>query len=173
MTDEPCQAEALAAPIEPLDKRVPAGPDLVEAFRQARARLRAQPQRGDDGRFVPGNSEAAGPLAYSEQIWALVEPARREMAARVCRDLGFDENTASEIQRGIVDNYVEARLLRESLWASLLDRGGPVTAKGNSRRVLDAYWKASDRDRDRAALLGLERRQKKVDLARALSGMDR
>jgi len=154
---------ASEAPAEPVNERVPVGPDLAGSFREARALLRSQRQRGDDGRFVAGNTEAAGPMTYSEQLWALVEPACRETAASVRRDLGLDGDDASEIQRGLIENYVEARLLRESLWAQLVDRGGPVTAKGNSRRVLDAYWKASDRERDRAQLLGLARRQKRVE----------
>jgi hypothetical protein len=147
---------------EPFQERVPAGPDLTATARAARALLCEQSQRGADGRFVASNVDAGGTLAHSEQFWALVEPACRETAGRVRADLGLADGEASEIQIGLIDNYVQARLLRESLWASLVDRGGPVTGKGNSRRVLAEYWKASDRERDRAQLLGLERRSRTV-----------
>jgi hypothetical protein len=82
------------------------------------------------------------------------------LAATIAVDLGLEDE--SVIQRGMVDNYAEARLLREYLWAYLVDRGGPITPKGNCRRALEAYWKASDRERDRAQLLGLSRRSKQV-----------
>jgi hypothetical protein len=158
----PAPAGRTEAPEATARERVPAGPDLGACFREARALLRSQPQHGADGRFVAGNTEPAGTLAHSAQLWALVAPACEETAARVRVDLGLDHGSASEIQRGMVDNYVQARLLRESLWASLVDRGGPITAKGNARRVLAAYWQASDRERDRAQLLGLQRQARKV-----------
>jgi hypothetical protein len=150
------------APNSPLAQLAPSGLDTVEVFRDARAQLASQPQRDQAGRFTAGNTEAGGTLTRSEQLWALVEPARRELTASVRESLGLDAD-ASEVMLGLVENYAEARLLRQSLWASLIDRGGPVTAKGNGRRVLDAYWRASDRERDRAALLGLQRRAKRVD----------
>src|SRR2546427_4814131 len=102
---EPQAPDVAAEAVEtPAKERVPAGPDLGACFREARERLRSQPQHGADGRFVAGNTDSGGTLVHSAQLWALVEPACRETASRVCRDLGLDDGSASEIQRGMVDN---------------------------------------------------------------------
>jgi hypothetical protein len=123
------------------------------------------------GRFVATNVEAGTTLAHSEGFWAAVADAKRELLDRVRRDAGLNGD-AAETMLGLQEAYVEARLLRSSQFVRLVELGGPITTKGKSRALYGAYLAALDREMKLAQIIGIERKQKHVDLARELSRRD-
>jgi hypothetical protein len=135
--------------------------------------LTARPTRDPaSGRFVAGSlAGAASTLAHSRHLLDALGTVKREVVARVLADRG-GEAGVSETLLGLVDAYAEARLLRQSMWVQLNEQGGPITGKGKRRALLGAYLNAVDREMKLAQVVGLERSTKRVDLARALSGMD-
>jgi hypothetical protein len=130
--------------------------------------LQQAPDRDpDNGQFVAGNSanlrhgRRAGEDGALRR--ALAEPARA-LEAAVLGDLAIaKDGAAATTLRGLVGGYVEARLLRESLFARLIEIGGPVTTKGSKRALFDAWLSVLDRERRLALDLGLTRRARDVD----------
>ena len=141
------------------------GPNGSDPERQVRAALDAlqqQPARDAAGRFVAGTLAAGDTLERSAQLWAAVEPAKRELVERLRADLAVDDGTATTFT-GLLDAYAEARLLRHAMFLRLVDLGGPVTTKGKARSLYRAYLGALDRELKLAQALGLERRARHLD----------
>ncbi|MGE0703610.1 MAG: hypothetical protein AB7P22_06685 [Vicinamibacterales bacterium] len=110
----------------------------------------------------PPSLNAGKTLARSEHFWTAVEPAKRELLARVRGDHG-DDDDAPQTLLGLQEGYVEARLFRTSMFLRLVDAGGPVTHKGRTRALYTAYLAALDRETKLAQLLGLTRTPRKVE----------
>lgn len=144
------------------------GHDTARRVSEALEAIQAQPDRGPDGRFVRGNIAAGKSMVRSAALWSSLGVAKRELVASVRVDLAADES-AAETLSGLIDSYVEARLLRTSLFIRLSEMNGPVTAKGRVRALYAAYLSALDRERRLALDLGLQRRTKPLSLEQALA----
>lgn len=130
---------------------------------KALADLQQRPDRDPaTGRFVKGNTAAGKTLARSEALWSALAGAKHELAEQLHSDLALDGNAAATMA-GLVDAYVEARLLRHSLFTRMVEMGGPITTKGKARALFSSYLSVLDRERRLALDLGLERRQRPVD----------
>lgn len=123
----------------------------------------------------PPELNAGGTLLRSKIFWSLIEPAKRELVARVLRDLAVDDDDCATTLDGVIDAYAEARLFRKSMFIRLTegDDAGPVTNKGKTKALYHAYVQALDRETKLAQIIGLERRSKRVDLAQAFAEQER
>ena len=153
-----------ASRLEPVVAQEPA-----EAASAAVAEIAQRPNQDPaTGRWLPGNEAALrhGLRRRPESaLWELLGPAREELAARVRQDVLPGAEAAATLE-GLADGYAEVRLLRESLFARMVQAGGPITAKGRMRPLLAAFLSCLDREQRLAGLLGLERRAKSLpDLA--------
>jgi hypothetical protein len=114
---------------------------------------------------------ANGTLERSEVFWSAVQPVKRELLEQVRTDSGLNGETAATLA-GLQEAYCEVRLFRQAMFVRLVDLGGPITSKGKSRALYTAYLSALDRELKLAERLGLDRKQRRVDLARAASGLE-
>jgi hypothetical protein len=136
-------------------------PDVDAGVRDALETLAVCPGRDAGGRFTAGNVAAGGTLERSAAFWAAVDPAKRELAAKVRSDLAAADD-APQTLLGLTDAYAEVRLFRSAMFVRLVEQGGPITAKGKARALYTAYLGALDREMKLAQQLGLERRSKPV-----------
>ena len=124
--------------------------------------LARREERDSKGRFTHENTAHLGTLEHSMQLWAALEPLKQEMTRRVRRQLAVDTDDAAETLLGVIDGYVEARLLRSSAFVRLSQLGGFMTSKGKARALLGTWASAFDREMRAAERLGLEPRSKDV-----------
>jgi hypothetical protein len=129
--------------------------------------------RDSHGRFAKGNDAALVHGARSRQASALQAPLREEIRRQVIADLGGDESVLPTTILRLVDRFAEVSLLCDSYMTWLADQGGPIGNRGRQRAAVGGYLAALDRQMKLSVLIGLERKSKKVDLARVLSGLDR
>lgn len=85
-------------------------------------------------RFIAGSLASATPFEESAAFWSAIEPAKRELVARVQTDLAVDDTTATTLF-GLIRAYVEARLFGTAMFLRLGDLGGPITTKGKARAL--------------------------------------
>jgi len=119
-------------------------------------------ERDRFGRFTRDNAAHLQTLEHSAQLRAALEPLKRDMVLSVRRQLAADTDTAPETLLGVIDAYVEARLLRSSAFVRLSQLGGFMTSKGKARALLGTWASAFDRELRAAERLGLEHRAKRV-----------
>lgn len=135
-----------------------------EAAAAAMRTLASRPDRDPTtGQFVPGNTAAGVALHRSQALVELLDAARRELTAQVRADLAINGDAAATLE-GMVEAYAEARLLRASMFARMVETGGPVTNKGTKRAIFDAFLSALDRERRLALDLGLRRVKREVSV---------
>ena len=137
-----------------------------------------EPGRHTDGTFAPGNVVALKHGAFSRRVIAgALEGQEEAIAALVQRqaaiaaDLGGRENL-SALQADLVRRYVELSLILDWLMDNVLSKGA-LTPKGNQRAALNAALQVQAQTVRLAEKLGLERRSKRVDLARAFAEHER
>jgi hypothetical protein len=122
-------------------------------------------ERGDDGRFRPGNTAAMthGLRSARLQQGALLPPgaalpADRERA--ILADMGGPENVSS-VATGLVRRYAHLELIAEWLEGNLLAEG-VLTTKGRQRASVATYAAVVDRLTRLGTTLGLERKARRV-----------
>jgi hypothetical protein len=166
LTPQPGAEDGACEPSQQLG----ANGDVEDQVRDAVREVTSRPTRDQlTGRYIRGAIGGAGKtLAGSELLRAALEPLKHEIASRVLTDRGADDG-AAETLVGLTGAYAESRLLREAMWARMLELGGPVTNKGKKRALFDAYLSALDREVKLATLLGLERRQRQLNIAEAFA----
>jgi hypothetical protein len=109
-------------------------------------------------------------LELPEQAEARAALADRVQAILV--DLGGPAGL-STVATGLAERHAKLELVSEYLF-DRLQRFGPLTGKGYTRAALTGWLAVVDRLHRSAVTLGLERRSKSVDLARAFAqGRDR
>lgn len=147
------------------DSEAPAGP--VEPFPENGSGDGRRP----NGTFAPGNQVARQHGLYAGQQPAELLAEVDTFAAGVVSDLGGAEEL-SAIERAYV-----GRLGRVELTLRLLEQdiaeSGLVTPAGSVRKVYAQYLAGVDRWDRLAQRLGMRRRARAVDLARAYMGADR
>jgi len=114
---------------------------------------------------TPGPALTHGARSLQVRL-ALLAECRLALAERrngILADLGGPEDL-SVIRTDMVERYLETSLLAEWLGGNLLAEGA-LTAKGKARAAATLYLSVLDRLSRLASTLGLERRQKRVDLA--------
>jgi hypothetical protein len=114
--------------------------------------LARREERDSKGRFIHENTGHLHTLEHSAQLLAALEPLKQEMVMRVRVQLAADTDDAPETLLGVIDGYVEARLLRSSAFVRLSQLGGFMTSKGKARALLGT-WRARWRWRARAHTL--------------------
>jgi hypothetical protein len=119
-------------------------------------------ERDHKGRFQRDNTGRLSTLEYSAQLRAALEPLKRDMVERVRVQLAADTDDAPETLLGLIDGYVEARLLRSSAFVRLAQLGGFMTSKGKARALLSTWGAAFDRELRAADKLGLQRRARRT-----------
>lgn len=138
-------------------------PDVAAAVRQARADVEA----------MPGQTANAMTIGHeSKHLRAALEPVRRAIYDATMSDLGYPANGAEhppETLRMTVRNLAALDVLVETFWTHLETRG-VLTAKGKTRSAMTTFLLIVDRQARLAQVLGLDRRSRSVDLAKALSG---
>jgi hypothetical protein len=112
----------------------------------------------------PPQVNAAKTFERSELFWTAIDPAKRELVARVLRDRGLDATECTITLGGVIEAYAEARLFRMSMFIRLTEgeNPGPITGKGKTKALYLAYVQALDRETKLAQVIGLERRSKRV-----------
>ena len=111
------------------------------------------------GRFVRGMLKT---FENSQAFWTAVEPVKADIVARVRRQLAADDPDAPETLLNVIDGYAEAVLLRKSAFTRMCLQGGPVTSKGQTRGLLQAWGTFYDREMRTADKLGLTRRARQT-----------
>jgi len=147
------------------------GRDTDRAVATAVKEIEARPDRDPEtGQFLSGNTAAGKTLERSEALWSALSGAKADLMSKVRADLVADEG-AAETLRGLVESYVEVRLLRSSLFIRLSETAGPITSKGRVRSLFTAYLATVDKETRLATTLGLERRSKTLpSLEEVMSG---
>jgi hypothetical protein len=115
------------------------------------------------GRFTSGNREALIHGGRSRQASALQAPLREEIRGRVLSDLGIAETEATATLLALIDRFAETSLLCDAYFTWLQDQGGPIGTRGRQRAAVAGYLAVLDRQTKLATLIGLERRQKRVN----------
>lgn len=143
-------------------------PELFEKARAAVAAVRGQGRRAD-GTAGEGNTLALRHGLHSEQLLNLPDVGawHREQVAAITNDLG-GEAELSAMQRAAVREAARVEVILASLGDELLARG-VLTGKGRARSSATLYLQTLDRWVRMATTIGLERRQKRVDVARAFA----
>lgn len=137
-------------------------PDTSEAVAAAVEQLEGRSNRDpDSGRFTRGNRAAWKTGHRSQALEVVLAEAKDDLLAQVRQDLAADESAAATLQ-GTADAYVEASLLRRSLFHRLAREGGAVTGKGRTRAALGVYLSVLDRELRLAQALGFERKARAV-----------
>lgn len=111
------------------------------------------------GQFVRGIVRTG---ADSQLFWSTLAPIKADIVGRVRAQLAVENDDGRETLLGMIDAYAEARLLRQSAFLRMSSQGGPVTTKGKTRGLLQAWGSFFDREMRAAERLGLERRQKET-----------
>lgn len=111
------------------------------------------------GRFVRGEFKT---FEHSAAFWSAVEPIKAEIVTRTRHQLAADDDDAPETLINLIDGYAEAVLLRKSAFARMCQQGGPVTSKGKTRGLLQAWGTFFDRELRAAERLGLRRRARRT-----------
>jgi hypothetical protein len=137
-----------------------------------------RPGRRADGRFALGNTESLTHGGYSKQAQAGELASQAETAAivrervnEIVNDLGGPDEV-STVLAGQVRQHGRLEMLEEHLWHQIED-GGITTAKGNTRACVTLWLKVIDRLQRSAMTLGIERKQRRVDLAQAFAEQER
>jgi hypothetical protein len=115
--------------------------------------------RDDKGKFITGAFKTG---EHSEAFWIGIEPVKRDLVERVRQQLGVENTDGRETLLGVIDGYVEARLLRQSSFLRMCLQGGPVTNKGKTRGLLAAWGSFFDREMRAAERLGLVKVARRV-----------
>lgn len=125
------------------------------------------PANGRDpetGQFVAGNTAALKHGGRSERLQREIEQdatgALAERRQAVLGDLG-GEGELSTIAAGTVDRYIRAEAMLEWMEGRILAEG-VLTGKGRRKAIHTAYLQQLDRVLRLAAMLGLERKAKRV-----------
>ncbi len=89
-------------------------------------------------------------------------------------DRGHTDEDAPRALRLAAEGIAQAVLVRNSAFARMVEGGGPLSSSGRERRAFAVWTAALDRLERHLRLVGIERTApKRIDLARALSGLDR
>jgi hypothetical protein len=125
-----------------------------------------EPKRG---RFQPGNTAAMKHGAYRslDRPEALI--AMQGKRAELTQHLGGEP---SIVQADLVTDYARVDVLIESV-ARNIEVGGIFTPKGSARAAVSLLLLLMDRRLRLAVTLGIERRQKRIDLAQAFEQQER
>jgi hypothetical protein len=116
------------------------------------------------GAFVTSNEAALVHGGRQLQLHGPQTSLARERVAELRTSLIHDQGDEQATTRSIlVDRLAEVALLAESTWA-YLSAAGPLTKGGKQRAAVGLYLGALDRAAKLALALGLERRQKKLDI---------
>ena len=123
--------------------------------------------RNPNGTFSAGNRAALKHGGRSAQVAAArlteqssVRQALADKRAAILVDVGA-ENGLSQLQRDLIDRYVELDTIATWLGGRLVAEGA-LTTTGRTRTALTAYLHVLDRVHRVGTALGLERRQKKA-----------
>ena len=111
----------------------------------------------DTGRFTKGNRAALVVGHHSAQFWAEQAAARHEIETALIRDAGHEPNDAPAALRLAVEAIAQAALIERSAFTRLVQSGGPLTARGRSRRAFTVWMSAVDRLERGLRLVGVRR----------------
>ena len=164
-----------AAADEP-ESPIPAAPYMPQKLANAERMCRAcgtvnkQGYRCNTcGRFLPANQERRTTGETARYQPAEVLMSGDQLLEAIVADKG-GANAMSALERSLAAKLRDVDILL-TLNKNVIVRAGLSTQEG--RRAHDRYLSALDRFARVAAMLGLDRRAKRVDLARVLSGMER
>ena len=79
------------------------------------------------------------------------------------RDRGEDRTSATVAVKGVAEGFAQAQLLRDLAFQRTIQLGGPLTDRGKARRAFQVWLLAMDRVERHAKLLGLDRKEKRID----------
>lgn len=122
------------------------------------------------GRFVAGNRHSLRHGLRSEkfhrELLAAARASMREHAQAIRADLGRDD--VSRLKGDLIARYCELHVLADSLAAHVF-ASGPLTGKGRTRASTTTLLLLVDRLAKLAQSIGLERRQRAVNLTEYLA----
>jgi hypothetical protein len=118
--------------------------------------------RDAGGKFVRGNRAALlhgrrARAALRPRVGPDIQAALDEAEAAILADLGGAQNV-SRLALDLVARYAELTAVASGLITQVVE-SGPVTPRGRTRSVLQAYLSVADRQLALARILGLARRQ--------------
>jgi hypothetical protein len=121
--------------------------------------------------FVAGNQEARVLGLQARQHPAELRLTAEELMAGVIADRGGDAEL-STLERAYIRRLGDVEITHQILVQDIA-QNGLHKPSGNVRDVYDKFLAGLDRFDRLAQRVGISRRAKRVDLARALSGLDR
>lgn len=142
--------------------------ELFDKARAAVAAVRGRGRRGD-GTAGEGNTIAMKHGLHSKQLLSLpdVRAWLDDRVAAITADMG-GERELSALQHAAIREAAVVTLILAALSDELL-RGGVLTPKGRKRAAASLYLETVDRFIRLSKTVGLERRSKRVDLAKAFA----
>jgi hypothetical protein len=125
--------------------------------------------RGANGRFLPGNTSALVVGNHGVRFWQAADAERQRLRAGVLADRGFTRDSDAPIAlAALADGLAQALLVRDAAFARLVESQGPLTSSGRPRRAYAVWLTACEKAQRHASAIGLERVERRVDLARAI-----
>jgi hypothetical protein len=105
---------------------------------------------------------------HSAAFWAQQAALRREIEHALITDAGHTPEDAPAALRLAARSIARAELVAASAFERIVESGGPLTARGRSRRAFVVWLAASDRLERSLRLVGLRRVPRSVDPLEAL-----
>jgi hypothetical protein len=141
-------------------------PGLMDSVATVRQMLAARQHRTATGQWAADNVGAGGSLTRSAAFWEAIGETQARLVSSVTIDAAAGDQ--GETLRGLIDAYAEVRLMRESLWLTVLEQGGATTTKGRIRASYQAFMTAVATEERLAKTIGLQRREKRIPSAAEL-----
>jgi len=108
--------------------------------------------------FLPANPAGRVVGHRGAQFWAEHERLYRDTCEEIAADLGHDSyQDAPAAARAGISGLAQAVIIRDSAYRRVLEDGGPLSAKGRTRRAATVQERYDRRAESWARLLGLKR----------------
>jgi hypothetical protein len=147
--------------------------DVAEYVRDARRSLMARPQYDEHGNPLSGNTRTMTIGHRSAQMAAALEPIRQAVYRATLADMGCTvdgSNRPTEAQRITARNLATLDMLAETFW-TWIEQQGVMTSKGKTRAAVTTLLSIIDRQTKLAQFVGLDRRQRGVNVAEEFAQM--
>jgi hypothetical protein len=100
---------------------------------------------------------------HAGTFWREQAEARQAIEQAIIRDAGHGDDDAPEALRLAAASIAQAALVQQSAFARLVESGGPLTARGRTRKAFSVWQAASDRLERGLRLVGTSRKARPVD----------
>jgi hypothetical protein len=98
------------------------------------------------------------PARIQKKRWGAMQAALHEHRIYILQSKGFTEGDADPAFVKIVDACNQSVATMNAFFNFITSTGGPISAKGRTRRAVEGWSRAADRVSKFASMIGLEKR---------------